>query len=753
MNFLSKTLSTLTGTSIPYTVKEEIPTSPKSIWTVYNGLNPKGDNSPVSIFEMNLRNDVNINRNYVSLARNCFKKLKLVKFPGIISIIDFIENDNYLYIITEPVIPLQSYLKQYGNEVGDDAKIYGIYNIGETLDFINMKCQCVHGSLSVYNDSVFVNKLGEWKLFGFELLTNLTSDPDQAIYRLSGYSPSFQDELPGDVSNQGIEAIRGFPIRFDSYKYGIFIHQIFNQGIDFNNIGKMPKQLSVQYKKLINPKLNLRISIQAFLKETGKFFESNKVIQFNKQLEEIQFKNDFEKLNFFKFELSNYVGEDIDIKFPPGFLDFKLLPELINQYNNLLKPNNAQQLVEDLQQRQETTSVLLNYILKFGVKLNKDEFCLKVKPIILNAFQSADRSIRLILLTHLSSYIENLTDGDIQSKVFYNLITGFQDTNFMIRETTLTSIMIIIDKVSVKQVNQDLLKVLAKSQMDPKPSIRTNTLVLIIKISDKIYQNSKNNVLITALSKSLRDSFIPCKMTSLSGFEKLINEFSLEEICSKILGQLAILLMDNQSYKVRKEAKRIFELYLDMVEKHASTLPRSENEDDEDAEEKEFFKKYAPNNNGLAQQVSQASQDVTQASKFNFGWGMVNKLVASSELEGELNNDFNSSTPDLTRVTTPTISNKREPATSFANDIINDDDLDDGWGDELNNLSLQDKPSEKLSTIRSTTRAPTKTNNNSRKTSSLKLGTKKDTTRKPPGSTLKLDLTINDDVEDGWGGW
>ncbi|KAM9915338.1 hypothetical protein OXX80_014126, partial [Metschnikowia pulcherrima] len=139
-----------------------------------------------------------------------------------------------------------------------------------------------------------------------------------------------------------------------------------------------------------------------------------------------------------------------------------------------------------------------------------------------------------------------------------------------------TSITAIIEKVSVKQVNQDLLKMLAKSQMDPKPSIRTNTLILIINISGKIYSNSRNSVVITALAKSLRDTFTPCKLAALSGFERLIETFSLEEICSKILGQLAVSLMDPKSFKVRQESKRIFDLYLDSVEKHAASLPQDE---------------------------------------------------------------------------------------------------------------------------------------------------------------------------------
>lgn len=799
MNFLSKTFSTLTGTSIPYSIKEEIPLT-KSIWTIYNGSNPKTDGSPVTIFELNL-NEIT-NRQNVSLGKNSFKKLKLIKFPGIISIIDFIENDNYLYIITEPVIPLSTYLKDNGPKISQDAKSYGIYNIAESILFINMKCQCIHGNLSVFNDSVFVNDQGDWKLFGFDLLTNLTSDPDQPIYRLSDRSPSFRDGLPEDVISQGIESIKNFPIKLDSYKLGVFIYTLLSNedftSIDYSNFnnsdlinvtnGRFPRSLITSYKKLISNKPNLRITVEKFLQESKQYFNSNKLIGFNKQLQEIQFKNDEEKLTFFKYELSNYISDENsndEIQFPPLFLDNKLLPELIKQFNNLynFKPT-INTTLEETQQRQETISVLLNYILKFGSNLSEIKFNKMIKPIILNSFSLSDRSIRLILLTHLPNYTKFLTESDIQLKIFYNVITGFQDTNFMIREITLTSITSIIDKVSVKQVNQDLLKVLAKSQMDPKPSIRTNTLILIIKISSKIYSNSRNNVLITALAKSLRDSFTPCKMMALSGFEKLIETFSLDEICNKILGHLAISLMDNKSHKVRLEAKRIFELYLQSVEKHASTLPNLE--EDEDAEEKEFFRKHAPNNE-LAQQISENNQvsnsiegnkigsDENNGS-FSFGWNIVNKLVSSSAIDGQLNNEFNKSTPDLTRVTTPTTKAETKASDkSWLNDLNNEfDDLNDGWDNEeeeeeeaLNDNITTNYNIDKNQTFGNTASKPNSNNKNKsipiskrsnsvikeKKGSSLKLGKTKE---KKPGSTLKLDLTMDeDDVEDGWGvdGW
>lgn len=727
MNFLSKTLSSFTGSLIPYTIGEEIVVPPETslVWKLYRGSNPKTDNSPVTIFEFNLRDPANIQRNYVALARNAFKKTKLIKFPGIVAVVDFVETDSHLYIITESVSPLRAHLP---NDPSLDVKLAGIYSIAKTLEFINFKCQCLHGSLTV--DSVFVNEKGDWKLFGFELLTNLTSDPDQPIYRLSLALPLFSENLPEDVATQGVEAIRSFPVKFDSYRLGAFIHHLFDTGPVSVPL-LLPRELASPHKRLISNKANLRITIEKFLQDTNSYFASNTYISFNKKLEDLQFESDLEKLLFFKYELTTYIDDENETNWPQGFLHHKVLPELINQYSRLLKPST-----EDAQLRQETVSILLNYIIKFGTELAPAEFNKSVKPLVLSAFASPDRSVRLTLLNHLPSYSKFMTEGDVQQKVFYSVISGFQDTNFMIRESTLRSITEIIDKVSVKQVNQDLLKVLAKLQMDPKPSIRVNTLVLIIRISSKIYGTSKNNVLITALSKSLRDTFVPAKIMALSGFERLIDEFSLEEICSKILGHLAISLMDSKSHKVRVEAKRIFELYLESVERHASTLP--ETEEDEDAEEKEFFKRYAPAASKAT--VSDVAPETENGGLF--GWGL-NKLV-SSTIKGELDNDMNRPTPDITRVATPTMKPSAVPP---AGPEIKSADLwnFDEWDDAVPDISASDGAAPVLA--KAAPKLPPKVSQPAtRKPSTLKLGKK---SPRQPGLSLKLNLTV--DSNDDWG--
>lgn len=680
------------------------------------------------------------------MARNCFRKLKLVRFPQVIAAVDFIDNDLCLYIVTERVTPLAQYLDSAGDQISPDAKLFGINNVVTAVLLVNMKAHCLHARLDI--DSVYVNSQGEWKLFGFELLTNLESDPDQPVYRLLLLMPRFSANLSPEVSENGIEAIRQFPIKFDSYRMAVFVYAVLTssqftdpieiQPAQLANSPKVPKQLGLHLKRLASVKPNLRSSVEKFAQETAQFFERIPLVAFNTLLDEIKFQNDAEKLSFFKNDMANY----IDSVFPPGYLDNKLLPEITTQFSNLLriKPT-VNSTPEEHQKRQETLSVFLNHILKLSANLDDEVFTKLVKPVIFQCFTLLDRSIRLTLLQHLPTYANRLTETEVQTKVFYNLMTGFQDTNFMIRESTLTLITTIIDKVSVKQLNQDLLKILAKLQMDPKPSIRTNTLILIIKMSSKIYANSKNSVVITALAKSLRDSFTPCKLTALQGFEKLIDDFSLDEICGKILGHLAISLMDGKSYKVRQEAKRIFQLYLSSVEKHAATLPQDEKSDDE--EEREFFKRFAPAQNQVEE--SEGTGQPTGGA-LSFGWNMVNKLVSNSQVAGELDKSFNQSTPELLRISSPAITEtKFPPATTSAEWDDNEIGGDDGWSEDgLDSEPESPPPASKPSILAARTRTGAGT------AKSLKLTAK--IPSKPPGSSLKLDLEPETGDDDGWGG-
>lgn len=704
MDFLSKTFLSLTTGSIPYTIGEQV--WQNDIWKLYDGVNPK-DNSAVSIFEFNGAS--NPNGSYQLMASNCFKFTKLVKFPEVITAVDFIErNKDHIFIITERVKPLSAVIQSCSK----DYKIFGINSVIKALTFLNETCKYVHSNL--YIDAIFVNMESNWKLFGFELMSGLN-----APLTMNRFAPIVNKiELPSELMNGDITT----DIQIDSYLLGKFIEEF---------IPEFPKN---NLKKL-TCRFGSRLTVEEFDLRNSSLFESNILIQFNNELNDMKFKSNSDKLTFIKYNLSNYLSEDLDL--PDTFVSNKILPELISQFNqlSLFKPT-VNTTAEEVAANKEILSILLNFILQISRSLLEQEYCKKIFPIIKTSFSNNDRAIRLVLLNNLSEFKEKLSPTDIQS-IFPFLTTGIQDSNFVIRELTLTSINLVITYLTDKIINQDLLKILAKCQNDPKPSIRTNTVIIITKIAGKIYKNSRNNVVITALSKALKDSFTPCKMAALQGFKTLVNEFSIEEICNKVLGILATALMDPKSSKVRHEAKELFQLYFEIVEDKAKNLG---DEEDEELEEKQFLSKYG----------NTETKEQSQTAEKSFGWGLVNKLV--SNVDGPLNNDVNKSSSTVNLISNDNAS--RSPSVDgLKSQSVEDFEIDDGWGDDGDNWDSNNVIPVKSTPqpIRKVAKAPVKstTVRTSRQTtkSSLKLGQKE---KKPP-TKLNLNLVDDEDGEDGWG--
>lgn len=695
MDFLSKTFLSLTTGSIPYTIGEQI--WQNEIWKLYDGVNPK-DNSPVSIFEFN--GTTNPNGSYQLMASNCFKFTKLVKFPEVISAVDFIERskDN-MFIVTERVKPLSAVLQTCSK----DYKIFGINSVIKALTFLNETCKYVHSN--VYIDAIFVNRESNWKLFGFELMSGINSP-----LTMNRFAPIVNKiELLSELMNGDVS----LDVQIDSYLLGKFIEEF---------IPEFPKN---NLKKL-TCRFGSRLTVEEFEVRHTTLFESNTLIQLNNELNDMKFMNNSDKLSFIKYNLSNYLTEDLDL--PDTFVSYKILPELVAQFTQLsqFKPT-VNTTPEEMMANKEILSILLNFILKFSGSLGNQEYSTKIFPIIKMSFANNDRAVRMVLLNNLQTLKEKLSSSDVQA-IFPSLITGIQDSNFVIRELTLTAINSVIDCLTDKIINQDLLKILAKCQNDPKPSIRTNTIIIITKIASKIYKNSRNNVLITALNKSLKDSFTPCKMAALQGFRALVNEFSIEEICNKVLGILATSLMDPKSKKVRSEAKELFQTYFDLVEDKAKNLGE---EEDEELEEKQFLSKY-----GTTETKEQAQTEKS------FGWGFVNKIV--SNVEGNLNEEVNksSSTVNLISNTKPSVS--PSPVVSN-NQSVEDFTIDDGWGNEADNWDNEESPVKQAPKPTRQVSKPVVRPSKPTAKSSLKLGHKE---KKAP---TKLNLNLVDDGEDGWG--
>lgn len=176
------------GIALPFALGEKVISfEGKSIWSLYDGVKrvshrnprsplilliiPQDDSSLVSVFVYDASSSNN--RSQISLAKNALRKLRTIRHPDVLKFIDVIETDTTVHIVTERVQPLSKALQNSPNGK-EDWLVWGLHRVVTALAFVNDSCASTHGNVRV--DSIFVANSGEWRLGGFEVLSNAKDD-------------------------------------------------------------------------------------------------------------------------------------------------------------------------------------------------------------------------------------------------------------------------------------------------------------------------------------------------------------------------------------------------------------------------------------------------------------------------------------------------------------------------------------------------------------------------------------------------
>lgn len=93
-----------------------------SIWALHKGTR-KEDGSAVSIFVIDTGKD----RQNAVYAQHMFKKSKTIRHPNLVSLVETIELDTVLYIVTEPVEPLSLTIAELRSNT--ELLTWGLYTI------------------------------------------------------------------------------------------------------------------------------------------------------------------------------------------------------------------------------------------------------------------------------------------------------------------------------------------------------------------------------------------------------------------------------------------------------------------------------------------------------------------------------------------------------------------------------------------------------------------------------------------------
>ncbi|SPQ21012.1 9c99bc62-b546-4ad8-a618-775b17dc1e98 [Thermothielavioides terrestris] len=522
MDFLKSAVASAMakGPPFPYTFGDKVDLDP-SIWTLYNGTR-REDGSNCSIFSF----DISANRSALPLAKNALKKLRTLRHPGVIKVLDTAESDTYIYIATERVVPLRWHVKR--KSLSPETTKWGLYNIARTIKFINDEAASVHGNLKVA--SVYTTESGEWKLGGFEVLSNVKED-EAVIYTYGSLVPDSGRYTPPELAKSGWDALKRSPhSAVDAYQLGALIFEVFNGtfngGDQAGQTKNIPPSMHASYKRLTNANPKARLSVAHFLEQgrrNGAFFDTA-LIKLTDGIENLGVKTEEEREAF----LDDL--EQLTDDFPEDFFKMKVLPELLKSVEFGGGGPKA-----------------FGLVMKIATKLSNEDFDVKVTPVLIRLFSNPDRAIR---------------------------VTGFTDVAPVVREQTLKSVLTFVPKLSDRTINGELLKYLAKTANDEQPGIRTNTTICLGKIAKHLGSSSRAKVLIAAFTRSLRDPFVHARNAALMALAVTSEYFSDEDCAVRILPAVCPSLIDKEKL-IRDQASKTVDVYLAKVRKAAASMPDS----------------------------------------------------------------------------------------------------------------------------------------------------------------------------------
>ena len=227
--------------------------------------------------------------------------------------LEVVENDNQICIITEKITPLSWHVKR--KSLRQETINWGIYTIASTLKFINSDAGSVHGNVRI--SSIYTGGSGEWKLGGFEVLSSM-SDEDAIIYNYASLLPDSSRYAPPEVASTGWSVIKKGPLAAtDAYGLGILVYETFNGSFlsseQLAQPKSIPSNMVQSYRRLVNSSPKVRLTAANFLeqgKRVGGFFETP-LIHITEGANNLGLKNETERDEFLLYVVRLYAESDV----------------------------------------------------------------------------------------------------------------------------------------------------------------------------------------------------------------------------------------------------------------------------------------------------------------------------------------------------------------------------------------------------------------------------------------------------------
>ena len=217
--------------------------------------------------------------------------------------IDSADMDDSLALVTEPCIPLESWIAQLLTQKKTEASsqtnpeqedievklqevLWGFKCILMAINFLHTKCSLLHGNLGLH--SLFVTPNGDWKLSGLELAGNMVSQPDLDHFIKHAH---VLDAVYCPQERMQVEALtaKNPPYYIDMYSFGQCMQRAFNL-LDLD----MPRSYGKYLSSMLHVDMKKRPTAQKLL-ESALF--NSEHLQFIESIGELALKEPREFLD------------------------------------------------------------------------------------------------------------------------------------------------------------------------------------------------------------------------------------------------------------------------------------------------------------------------------------------------------------------------------------------------------------------------------------------------------------------------
>lgn len=609
----------------------------------------------------------NPRRSLLPLAKNALRRLRTIRHPDVVKLLDSAETPTAVYIALEGIRPLGKVLDEMKGtrQQRDEWVGWGLSKIANATRFLNNDMGVTHGNLRT--ESVFLGASGEWRLAGFELLSSLKDDAP-VLYNMGSLVPDAARLAPPEVKQQGWGILRDLDVHVaDSWGFALIVVEAYNGSLppivsSLPGQGRIPSQIYSLAKRMMLPNAKSRLPTSQFLEAgqaPGGFFAENRLVKVAASLDSFVLAREDERAETIR-QIKTSASS-----FPPDFLQHKVLPALIDAVGlSATAPAGSV--------GSAPAGRMLPLILQLGAPLADSDWSRTVGPTVLKAFTSPDRTVRITLLEALPTYTSRFDTKQVSDKIWPNLLTGFGDSAAAIREATVKSILPLSVKMSDRILNNDLLRQLARTQVDVEPGIRTNTTILLGNLAPKLNTQTRKKVLVPAFVRSLRDPFVHARNAGLMAFLATSDSFDGEDSAKHILPAMCPCLVDAEKV-VRDQAKNAVAAFLAKADETASKMKVSSLPERDVMSSNNGLGDIARGNNSASQEVaSTPAGAASMLSRWTVAQFSPNTVAAARD-----NSSFE--TPPSRRDSETHSSHDDAPAWSQHGDLMNVMDDDEDW--------------------------------------------------------------------------